>query len=161
MRILDVLLPLFLFSGTGAMLLGYAGRQWRKVLAARKLPLIDVVIIKNEILALYEPMAGNDDKLYQPKITFSAYVNGRKVVSNTLCPDPDAYKFMNVLHAISSVSRYAVGSLVQARLVNAVEPALMLSADVDRNRKLNYLGWAAFGLLVWCAMIPFLLSALL
>jgi Protein of unknown function (DUF3592) len=156
---LNLPLALLLFSSTGAMLLGYAGRQWRRVLLARRLPLIDAVIVKNEMLELHEPMAGNDDKLYQPKITFSAYVGGHKVISNTLCPDPDAYKFMNVLHAIASVNQYAAGTLVQARLVNESEPALMLVADVDRNRKLHYLAWAAFGVLVWLAMVPMVLTA--
>jgi hypothetical protein len=156
---LNLPLALLLFSSTGAMLLGYAGRQWRRVLLARKLPLIDAVIVKNEMLELHEPMAGNDDKLYQPKITFSAYVSGHKVISDTLCPDPDAYKFMNVLHAIASVNQYAAGSLVQARLVNESELALMLIADVDRNRKSHYLAWAALGVLVWLAMVPMILIA--
>jgi hypothetical protein len=158
MRNLNLLLSLLLFSCTGAMLLGYAGKQWRNVLVARKLPLIDAVIVKNEMIELYEPMAGNEDKLFQPKITFSAYVSGHKVASNTLCPDPDAYKFMNVLQAIASVNHYAAGTLVQARLVSESEPALILIADVDRNRKLHYLAWAAFGVLVWLAMIPIVLT---
>jgi hypothetical protein len=134
------------------VLTGYSIEQWQKVLSARKLPLIDAVIVKNEIFVLHEPMAGYDDKLYQPKITFSADVKGCRVFSDTLCPDSEAYKFMDVLQAIASVNHYPKGTLVQASLVDELKPALMLIADVNRNRKSHYLAWAAFGVLVWSNM---------
>jgi hypothetical protein len=142
-----------LFLCVGAALLCYPIKHWHAALKARKLPLVDAIIIKNEILELHEPMAGYEEKLYQPLITFSAYVNGRKITSQALCPDREAYKFSNNLHAMASVHIYAVGNLIQARLLSTLEPALMLTSEIDRNRQHHYLAWGIFGILVWLARL--------
>jgi hypothetical protein len=130
----------------GGYLLSFPIKVWRRVLQIRKLPLVDAVILKNEIIELHEPMmGGNDDKLYQPQITFSAYVDGRKITSQTLCPDKDAYKYLNRLHAIASGNTYPVGSLVQVRLLSTgTERQLMLTAGLDWRRQSHYLAWGIF-----------------
>jgi Protein of unknown function (DUF3592) len=133
----------------GAFLLSYPIKAWRKVLQARKLPLVDAVILKNEIMELHEPMAGNEDKLYQPQITFSANVNGSQVTSQNLCIDKDAYKYLNRMHAIACANSYPVGSAVQARLLSGgTEPQLMLTAEMDWRRQSHYLAWAVFAMLI-------------
>jgi Protein of unknown function (DUF3592) len=133
----------------GAFLLSYPIKVWRKVLQARKMPVVDAVILKNEIMELHEPMAGNEGKLYQPQITFSANVNGSQGTSQNLCPDKDAYKYLNRMHAIACANSYQVGSAVQARLLsNGAEPQLMLTTEMDSRRQSHYLAWAIFGMLI-------------
>lgn len=133
----------------GGYLLSFPIRVWRRVWKIRKLPLIDAVILRNEIIEFDEPMAGNDDKLYQPQITFSAYFNGEKITSQTLCPDKEAYKFANRIHAIASANNYPVNSVVRARLVSGgTKPELMLTAELDWPRKSLYTAWAFFAILI-------------
>lgn len=115
----------------------------------KKITLVDAVILKNEIIELNEPMAGNDDKLYQPQITFSAYVDGQRITSQTLCPDKEAYKYLNRMHAIASANSHPVNSVVRVRLISSgAEPELMLTAEMDWHRKSHYIAWAIFAILV-------------
>ena len=133
----------------GAYLWSFPIKMWREVRKIRELPQIDAVILKNEILEFIEPMAGNDDKLFQPRITYLAYVNGQRITSRTLCPDKEAYKYVNRMHAIASANCYPVNSVVRARLISSgTEPELMLTAELDWPRQSHYLAWAIFAVLI-------------
>jgi hypothetical protein len=154
MKYLDILL----FFIIGAMLIAYPSRMWLRVLAARKLPMIDGIILGKDILEIPEPMAGWEDKRYQAKISFSAIVNSITVVSSILCPDLEAYKYVSASRAAASVSQYIVGAPVKVRVLSQTPPALMLTAQLDSQRQRHYLAWGAFGVLVWVAMIPMVLN---
>lgn len=136
----------------GAPLVVYGWVCWRKVLVARRFPYIEAIIVESRIADIEIDIGETSAKGFQPKITFTAWVNGHKVISDVLCPDASAYRFFNYQHASAFARRYPVGTLVQARQSNVLTTDLLLLSEVDWDRKSHYLGIAGLGIFVWLAM---------
>lgn len=128
---------LLVFAVGGALVL-YAMWCWRRVLIARRFPTLDAMIRKTEIVEVAEVTDGTKLIKYQPKVTFSALINGVKIIAHKSCPEKAAYKFSNKQHAVAYAANYPVGSLTQARVESAEPPALVLTSEVDRHRKSHY-----------------------
>lgn len=141
-----------LLFGMGAMLVLYAAWWWRKVLVARQSPIVDAVILKTEIIEIEEVSRLSKLIKYQPKITFSATVNGAKIHAHKLCPDDAAYIFLNHQHAQEFANNYPIGSLTHVRLISTEPAILALIAEVDKHRTSHYLAIAASGVIIWAVM---------